>query len=685
MDAQQLRQVVTAAQAGDAKALNTLFENYYNDVYYFALKTVKDEEIACDVTQETFVEIIRTIRDLQAPEAFVAWMRQITYHQCTRYFKKKKEVLVEEDEDGNSVFDTLVEDKTEFIPDAALDQAELRKTILHMLDTLSEEQRSAVLLYYFDELSVNQIAQIQGVSEGTVKSRLNYARKGLKQSVEDYEKKTGVKLRCVGVLPLLLWLLRGSKTAMPTAAVKAVASGVSAATGIHISAGVAAAATAAAGTALGTKIVAGVLAAGLVVSGGIGVGMLSDRHRNTDGQGVVGETTEETTAPEDSPAKPTEPEDSPAKPTEPAGSEEVPAEQGIVPAECVYIDANGKEYLPGEEMPAPTYGDEFHTASYIYKLGYGLWRQPNQEGWSLYWAERYEGAGWGVQVTDTGLMVYPDVLSEINGRFVENMDYTYERCDKLLVAPQIPETVKTLMGTFYGCSVLIRPPVLPEGIVDLFDTFAYCYALIEMPRIPASVTSMTQTFHNCHALTKITALPDGLTDAYGTFANCYRLKTAPALPDGIVDIAQIFMLCESLTEAPRLPDSIENMRHSFFGCNSLTAAPKLPESVTCLDHCFEGCTALVTAPTIPQSVQSMTYAFYGCSSLTGTVRIDADVRRVNCQGSCDACQSGVPCTECWICENDLYMFTGTVLPIVITGKGWGLKLLMLDYENVTLR
>ena len=45
------------------------------------------------------------------------------------------------------------------------------------------------MMYYFDEMSVKQIAEIQGVSEGTVKSRLNYARKAIKKSVESYEKK----------------------------------------------------------------------------------------------------------------------------------------------------------------------------------------------------------------------------------------------------------------------------------------------------------------------------------------------------------------------------------------------------------------------------------------------------------------------------------------------------------------
>lgn len=241
MEKEKLIKLVTEAQNGDSKSMNILFNEFYNDVYYFALKTVKSEDIACDVTQETFIEIIRTINNLQEPVAFVTWMKQITYHQCTRYFKKKKDVLVDEDEDGNTIFDTLKEDRVEFIPDEALEQKEFKETILEIIDSLSEEQRSAIMMYYFDELSVKEIAEIQGVSEGTVKSRLNYGRKAIKNSVEEYEKKNGVKLHALPFFPLFKWLFKeDSKTKMATPIAKTVAKGVAAATktSVHIGVGV---------------------------------------------------------------------------------------------------------------------------------------------------------------------------------------------------------------------------------------------------------------------------------------------------------------------------------------------------------------------------------------------------------------------------------------------------------------
>ena len=103
IDKEKLVTLVAQAQKGDSNAMDQLFAAYYNDVYYFAFKTVKDSDIACDITQETFLEIIHTIKSLREPTAFSSWMKQIAYHQCTRYFSKRREVQAEEDEDGNTV------------------------------------------------------------------------------------------------------------------------------------------------------------------------------------------------------------------------------------------------------------------------------------------------------------------------------------------------------------------------------------------------------------------------------------------------------------------------------------------------------------------------------------------------------------------------------------------------------
>lgn len=274
MQNENLSSLVAKAQTGDNQALNDLFTETYNDVYYFALKTVKDETLAADVTQETFVTVFQNISTLNDPVAYPAWSRQITYRHCLQYLKKQnREVAVDENEDGTTIFDTLEEERTEFIPEENLDKDDFKKTILDMVDSLPEEQRTAVILYYYDELSVKEIAEIQGVTEGTVKSRLNYARKAIKASVESYEKKHNVKLRCAGVLPLLLWLFASDfgASAMSATTAQTVATGVSAATGAKLSLS----SLVKSGTkivwTLWQKIVAGIAAAAIAIGGTVAV------------------------------------------------------------------------------------------------------------------------------------------------------------------------------------------------------------------------------------------------------------------------------------------------------------------------------------------------------------------------------------------------------------------------------
>ncbi len=652
MEREKLIATVSAAQNGDGDALNELFNAFYNDVYYFALKTVKDDDLACDITQETFVEIINTIGDLHEPAAFVKWMKQITYHQCTRYFKKKKDILVDEDEEGNTVFDTLKEEKAEFIPDEALDQQDFRDTILAMLDELSEEQRSATMLYYYDEMSVKQIAEIQNVSEGTVKSRLNYARKSIKSSVETYEKKNGVKLHCAGVLPLMLWLLsQTGKETMPAAAANAVAGGVTAATGVAVSAaasaGGAAVATAAVATTTASgvgiaakitalpviaKVIAGVVAGSLVI-GGIGMAVLPENdpaptdpivttvpsgtsptqteisqpstEETLPSEATVPttdntEATEATTEPiETQPitgaTEPIEtlPATNTTEPTEPSNTT---ASRNYVPIGCTYTTADGTILNAGEAMPETvSEGDIFTTEDYTYT---------------------YSSGGWAVQVNDTTKTAYSSLLSAVNDAPVTSMRKAFAGCSNLTYAPEIPGTIQNMQSAFFDCTSLTAAPTIPEGVTNLSNTFSYCASLTTAPTIPEGVTDMSSAFWGCTSLTTAPVIPESVTDITWMFYGCTSLTAASAIPEGVTDMSYTFSGCTSLATAPVIPESVTNMFETFGNCTSLTAAPVIPESVTNMSNTFWGCTSLTTAPIIPESVTNMVCTFSDCTSLT---------------------------------------------------------------------
>ena len=487
MEKEQLVALVREAQKGDNEALNSLFNEFYNDLYYFALKTVKDDEIALDVTQEAFVEIINTLGNLKEPAAFVTWAKQITYHQCTRYFKKKKDVLVDEDEDGNTVFDTLKEENAEFIPDEALDKSDFKKTVMAILDELSEEQRSATMMYYFDEMSVRQIAEIQGVSEGTVKSRLNYARKAIKNSVEEYEKKHNIKLHAIPFFPFFKWLFEGTfEGGIPTVSAEIVAEGVTAATGTTVTvatatattATVAATATTAGAVGLGAKIaalplaakiIAGVVAAAIAIGGGTTAAILSQKDNNdvpADNQSIVS-----------------------SEDTEIGKKNKELILEGIIPEGCTYTLYDGTVLTAGQNFPEictagdkVTYGDYLYGYECIYAKNV-----DNKDEWYL-WKDNFDSGdsgliesdafgSWSVMVADQTKTSYGVIASEINGKPIKTLYATFYECVNMTEAPKIPSTITAMTATYNRCIALEKAPVIPSNVERIMMSFMNCMAL----------------------------------------------------------------------------------------------------------------------------------------------------------------------------------------------------------------
>lgn len=239
MEKQEIIQLVIEAQSGDSAAISTLYENYRNEVYSIALRVTKDRALSDDIVQETFVEMILKINDLKNPASFPAWLKIMAHHQCTRYYKKKEtvhEAAAIENDEGWSVFDAVEETNASFIPDEALDQKEFKATILEMIDDLPDAQRAALHMFYFEEMPLKVIAKIQGVSVNTANTRLNRGRLAMKDSIEKYEKKHGVRLHSIAFFPFFKWLLKGSEESMSAKSAARVAQQISAKTGVSISA-----------------------------------------------------------------------------------------------------------------------------------------------------------------------------------------------------------------------------------------------------------------------------------------------------------------------------------------------------------------------------------------------------------------------------------------------------------------
>lgn len=263
------KEIILKAQAGDSEACGLIYTQMYKRVYYLALRLTNNSEDAEDAAQETFISAFNALNGLENPEAFESWLFQICSNRCRNLLRKNSRlVALEEDEEGNTILDDMVDPNEALIPETAMQDAEQRRLIMDIVKALPQDQKECVFLFYFSNLSVKEIAEELNCSEGTVKSRLNYARQKIKASVLAIEKRDGIRLHSLAPIGLLFAMdfeVSAASISIPiletagAAAVGSAAVGSTAATTVKT----------AAASALKTKIIAGVTAAA-VVAGGVG-------------------------------------------------------------------------------------------------------------------------------------------------------------------------------------------------------------------------------------------------------------------------------------------------------------------------------------------------------------------------------------------------------------------------------
>lgn len=199
MEKEKIRRLVLQAGQGDRAAFGELYEETGRGVYFNCLKLLGNAQQAEDITQDTFMKALEKLDSLKEPENFSAWVNRIAINNCKMYFRKNPRTAEEESE---KIIDDTPD--SELIPDDYADSEEKRRIIMNIIDTaLTDEQRQTIILYYFDMMSVAEIAEIMECSVGTVTSRLSAARKKIREAVLIYEKKNNDRLHAVMPIPVL--------------------------------------------------------------------------------------------------------------------------------------------------------------------------------------------------------------------------------------------------------------------------------------------------------------------------------------------------------------------------------------------------------------------------------------------------------------------------------------------------
>ena len=214
----KIKELVSSAKSGNKKSFDKLYELTHNDVWYNCLSLLKDEENAKDIMQETYITAFLKLDTLKDEEKFCGWVTTIAVNLCKKKLKGKVEYQIDDE-----VLITEAETDELMLPEEYITKAEKRKVLLQIMeDTLSFNQYQTVLMFYFDEMSISEIAQGLEISEGTVKSRLNSSRAKMKTAIEDYEKKSGDKLYGVVVVPFFTTIFKeeAKSLAVPNITIK---------------------------------------------------------------------------------------------------------------------------------------------------------------------------------------------------------------------------------------------------------------------------------------------------------------------------------------------------------------------------------------------------------------------------------------------------------------------------------
>ena len=213
-----IKELVSSAKSGNKKSFDKLYEVTHNDVWYNCLSLLKDEENAKDIMQETYITAFLKLDTLNDEQKFCGWITSIAVNKCKNKLKGKVEYQIDDE-----VLITEAETDELMLPEEYITKTEKRKVLLQIMeDTLSFNQYQTVLMFYFDEMSISEIAQGLEISEGTVKSRLNSSRAKMKTAIEDYEKKSGDKLHGVVVVPFFTTIFKeeAKSLAVPNITIK---------------------------------------------------------------------------------------------------------------------------------------------------------------------------------------------------------------------------------------------------------------------------------------------------------------------------------------------------------------------------------------------------------------------------------------------------------------------------------
>ncbi|HET9481378.1 MAG TPA: sigma-70 family RNA polymerase sigma factor [Candidatus Polarisedimenticolia bacterium] len=176
----ELSELLDRCREGDQLAWEALVRQYQSRVFRVAIHYMRDEEEARDAAQEAFVRVYRNLHGFRGEERFLPWLLRIGRNVC---IDRRRRIKARPEHAGVGLEDTGELLDSRISPEAASMEDSRRRLVHRALVQLSEPHREVILLKEIQGLSIEEIASMLGVAEGTVKSRSNRARIELARAV----------------------------------------------------------------------------------------------------------------------------------------------------------------------------------------------------------------------------------------------------------------------------------------------------------------------------------------------------------------------------------------------------------------------------------------------------------------------------------------------------------------------
>lgn len=178
-----MKEIIEGAKCGNRESLNTIYEKYKNQIYYFCSKLIKDNAQSEGLCVETFSCAYEKLDTLENNDQFDIWIKNIAAIRCFNYIHKMKPMMFLQAV-GNTDEPLFSEKEMAAMQKGELDKPETITLMDEMLNRLNDAQRMTLMLHYYNDLSLPQISKIMNCNEDIVKQRMNTAAQQMKNTVK---------------------------------------------------------------------------------------------------------------------------------------------------------------------------------------------------------------------------------------------------------------------------------------------------------------------------------------------------------------------------------------------------------------------------------------------------------------------------------------------------------------------